>query len=68
MKRSSNAVFLVSYAGVEDDYSMAVMSQPRRIYALVRVSFVSNVFKVESATAVPYQSVSPAPYCLLSLL
>lgn len=38
---------------------MVVGSQPRRIYALARVSFLSNMFKVESVTGVPYQSVSP---------
>jgi nuclear pore complex protein Nup133 len=55
---SVKAVFLVSYAGLEETYGMVAASQPKRSYALVGVSLVSDVFKVDSVKSVPYQSVS----------
>lgn len=35
-----------------------VGSQPRRIYALIRLSSLSHIFRVEKVSGVPYQSVS----------
>lgn len=32
--------------------------QPRRIYALIRLSYLTDSFKVDSISSVPYQSVS----------
>lgn len=38
--------------------AMDVGSQPRRIYALIRLSHLAEVFKVDKVSSVPYQSVS----------
>ena len=54
---SSRVVLLVSYAGVDDENTMMV-SNPRRIYALIRLSYTTNTFATEDAIVVPYQSVS----------
>ncbi|KAF8077905.1 hypothetical protein FPV67DRAFT_1405325 [Lyophyllum atratum] len=52
-------VVLLSYAGVEDDSSMALDGTAvRRIYALAYLSFWNNVFKVLAVRSVPYQSTS----------
>lgn len=58
--RSGNLVILISYAGSEDNMAMAmdVALQPRRIYVLIRVSYFASMFKVDSVSSVPYQSVS----------
>ena len=64
LEGSSKAVLLVSYAGVDDENSMMVSSNPRRIYALIRFSHTTNTFVSEDAIVVPYQSVgilSPPP-------
>jgi len=55
---SSKVVLLVSYAGVDDENSMMVSNNPRRIYALVSFSRTPNAFAAEDAIVVPYQSVS----------
>ena len=55
---SSRIVLLVSYAGVDDENSMMVSNNPRRIYALIRLSHTTNSFAAEDAIVVPYQSVS----------
>jgi nuclear pore complex protein Nup133 len=46
-------VILVSYAGKEDSMG----ADPRRVYALVWVSYSSGAFAVENVSSVPYQSV-----------
>ena len=56
-ENSSKVVLLVSYAGVDDENSMMVSNNPRRIYALVRLSYTTNSFAIEDAIVVPYQSV-----------
>ena len=58
---SSKIVLLVSYAGVDDENSMMVSNNPRRIYALIRLSYTTNSFATEDAIVVPYQSVSVLP-------
>ena len=58
LESSSKVVLLVSYAGVDDENSMMVSNNPRRIYALVRFSHTTSVFTAEDAIVVPYQSVS----------
>lgn len=55
---SSKVVLLVSYAGMDDGNSMMVSNNPRRIYALIRLSHTTNSFAAEDAIVVPYQSVS----------
>lgn len=59
-------VILVSYAGVEETSPMAmdIGSQPRRIYALIRLSHLVEVFKVDHVNSVPYQSVCSRPFLL----
>ncbi|KAF7967089.1 hypothetical protein HWV62_35891 [Athelia sp. TMB] len=58
VESSGNMVILVSYAGVEETSPMAmdIGSQPRRIYALIRLSHLVEVFKVDHVNSVPYQS------------
>lgn len=58
LESSSKVVLLVSYAGVDDENSMMVSNNPRRIYALIRFSHTANAFAAEDAIVVPYQSVS----------
>ena len=58
LENSSKAVLLVSYAGTDDENSMMVSNNPRRIYALIRFSHTANTFAPEDAIVVPYQSVS----------
>ena len=36
---------------------MDIGSSPRRIYALTRLSYFAEIFKVDQVTSVPYQSV-----------
>jgi hypothetical protein len=49
---------LVSYAGLEEDMVMAMdLSGIRRIYSLVRLSYLGEMFQVEGVRNVPYQSV-----------
>lgn len=56
--RDGGLVVLISYAGAEDESSMAVdMRGVRRIYALAHLSRLDETFKVESVKSVPYQSV-----------
>lgn len=57
IESSSKVVLLVSYAGVDDENSMMVSNNPRRIYALIRFSYRANAFTAEGVTVVPYQSV-----------
>lgn len=73
LESSSKVVLLVSYAGVDDENSMVVSNNPRRMYALIRFSYTTNAFTAEDVIVVPYQSVgmliifSPsATYILLS--
>ena len=61
LESSSKVVLLVSYAGVDDENSMMVSNNPRRIYALVSFSRTPNAFAAEDAIVVPYQSVSVLP-------
>ena len=59
LESSSKVVLLVSYAGVDDENSMVMVSNnPRRIYALVSFLRTPNAFAAEDAIVVPYQSVS----------
>ena len=59
LESSSKVVLLVSYAGVDDENNMMMVSNnPRRIYALVSFSRTPNAFAAEDAIVVPYQSVS----------
>ena len=54
---SGKMVILVSYAGKEE--TMAVdMVLPRRVYALVRMSYASGMFRVEYLSTIPYQNAS----------
>lgn len=58
LESSSKVVLLVSYAGVDDENSMVVSNNPRRMYALIRFSYTANAFVAEDVIVVPYQSVS----------
>ncbi|GLB34911.1 putative non-repetitive/WGA-negative nucleoporin C-terminal [Lyophyllum shimeji] len=50
-------VVLLSYAGIEDESSMALDGMAvRRIYALAHISFLNDDFKVLTVRSVPYQS------------
>ncbi|KAJ6547586.1 hypothetical protein B0H19DRAFT_1266498 [Mycena capillaripes] len=52
-------VILVSYAGRDEPRLMAMdIGGVRRIYALVRLSYLGEVFKVDGVRNVPYQSTS----------
>lgn len=52
-------VILVSYAGREESRLMAMdVGGIRRVYALIRLSYLGDVFKVEGVRNVPYQSTS----------
>ncbi|KAJ7111560.1 hypothetical protein C8R43DRAFT_1091558 [Mycena crocata] len=52
-------VILVSYAGRDEMRPMAMdIGGIRRIYALVRLSYLGDVFKVDGVRNVPYQSTS----------
>jgi len=68
LESSSRVVLLVSYAGVDDENTMTVSNNPRRIYALIRFSHTTNAFAAEDAIVVPYQSVSIFPVPLLQRL
>lgn len=57
LESSSKVVLLVSYAGVDDENSMIVSNNPRRMYALIRFSYTTNAFVAEDVIVVPYQSV-----------
>ena len=57
LESSSKVVLLVSYAGVDDENSMMISNNPRRIYALIRFSHTANAFAAEDAIVVPHQSV-----------
>ena len=57
IESSSKVVLLVSYAGVDDENSMMISNNPRRIYALIRFSYTANAFTAEGVIVVPYQSV-----------
>jgi nuclear pore complex protein Nup133 len=37
--------------------AMDIGAHPRRIYAVVRLSYLADAFKVDKVTSVPYQSV-----------
>lgn len=51
-------IILVSY-GVEEEGRMAVdLTGVRRIYALMRLTYADDTFKVNRVITVPYQSVS----------
>ncbi|KAI0797979.1 hypothetical protein C8Q75DRAFT_801881 [Abortiporus biennis] len=51
-------VLLVSYAGQEENTSMAFDLQPRRIYVVVQLSIGVGEFSVKGVKSVPYQSTS----------
>ncbi|KAJ7774554.1 hypothetical protein DFH07DRAFT_102982 [Mycena maculata] len=52
-------VILVSYAGRDEPRGMSMdVGGVRRIYALVRLSYLGDVFKVDGVRNVPYQSTS----------
>ncbi|KAJ7940617.1 Non-repetitive/WGA-negative nucleoporin C-terminal-domain-containing protein [Mycena leptocephala] len=52
-------VILVSYAGRDEPRLMAMdVGGVRRIYALIRLSYLGEVFKVDGVRNVPYQSTS----------
>ncbi|KAJ7285784.1 hypothetical protein C8J57DRAFT_1431461 [Mycena rebaudengoi] len=52
-------VILVSYAGLDEPRLMAMdVGGIRRIYALVRLSYLGDVFRVDGVRNVPYQSTS----------
>lgn len=57
LESSSKVVLLISYAGVDDENSMVVSNNPRRMYALIRFSYTTNAFTPEDVIVVPYQSV-----------
>ena len=50
---------LVSFAGIEDAMSMDITPLPKRIYALVSLSYAAGSFQVieKKVQKVPYQSV-----------
>lgn len=56
---SDELIVLVSFAGLEDSSAMDATPQPRRIYALVSLSYVAGAFQVieRKVQKVPYQSV-----------
>ncbi|KAK7054841.1 hypothetical protein VNI00_003304 [Paramarasmius palmivorus] len=52
-------VVLVSYAAKEQDDIMAMdVGGIRRIYSLVQLSLIGDIFKIESVRGIPYQSTS----------
>ncbi|KAJ7449858.1 hypothetical protein FB451DRAFT_741132 [Mycena latifolia] len=52
-------VILVSYAGRDEPRFMAMdVGGIRRVYALIRLSYLGDVFKVQGVQNVPYQSTS----------
>ncbi|KAJ6596941.1 hypothetical protein DFH09DRAFT_1403501 [Mycena vulgaris] len=52
-------VILVSYAGRDEPRLMAIdVGGIRRIYALIRLSYLGEIFKVQGVRNVPYQSTS----------
>lgn len=55
--RSNDMVLLVSFAGQEEDTSMQVTTQPRRVYAIAYLRHLPGSFQVLKVQAVPYQSV-----------
>jgi nuclear pore complex protein Nup133 len=58
--REGKLVILVSYAGRDEPRLMAMdVGAVRRIYALIRLSYLGEVFKVDGVRNVPYQSVGP---------
>lgn len=56
LSSSGKLVILASYAGKDDKTVMDIV-EPRRIYALLRISHGLDSFKIESISSVPYQSV-----------
>jgi nuclear pore complex protein Nup133 len=64
---SGKMVILVSYA-VKEEPTAVDLSDPRRSYALVRVSYASGAFTVETVNSVPYQSVRCSYHQLFSRL
>ena len=61
MQGSNDMVLLVSFAGQDDEFSMDVVSHPRRIYAILSMRHLPGVFQILKVQAVPYQSVSSSP-------
>ncbi|KAJ7109426.1 hypothetical protein C8R44DRAFT_634983 [Mycena epipterygia] len=51
-------IILVSYAGRDEPRLMAMDVGIRRVYALIRLSYLGDVFKVHGVRNVPYQSTS----------
>ncbi|KAI0748169.1 Non-repetitive/WGA-negative nucleoporin C-terminal-domain-containing protein [Daedaleopsis nitida] len=55
---SNDMVLLVSFAGQEEDTSMQVTTQPRRVYAIAYLRHLPGSFQILKVQAVPYQSTS----------
>lgn len=54
---SEQLIILASFSGSDDDVSMDG-TRPRRIYAVLYISFTGSSFLIDHITGVPYQSVS----------
>ena len=59
---------LVSFAGQEDDSILDLVNHPRRIYALVHLTYTSGAFAVTATKSVPYQSVITSCYISFIIL
>lgn len=57
MSSAGKLIILSSYAGPEEYNAMEMLPQPRRIYAVLYLSFTGTFFVVDNVTGVPYQSV-----------
>lgn len=57
---SDELIILVSFAGIEDKVGLDADPQPKRIYALVPLSYIAGAFHVidQKVQKVPYQSTS----------
>ncbi|EKM55617.1 uncharacterized protein PHACADRAFT_256352 [Phanerochaete carnosa HHB-10118-sp] len=57
---SDELLILISFAGIEDQVAIDIAPQPKRIYAIVGLSYSSGAFRVieEKIQKVPYQSTS----------
>ncbi len=61
MSSPSELLVLVSFAGQDDNSNMDIGVQPRRIYAIVSLSYNMGILAISSlkkTQKVPYQSVS----------
>lgn len=59
MNRSDELLILISFAGIEDQLAVDAAPQPKRIYAIVGLSYSVGAFQVieKKIQKVPYQSV-----------